>query len=121
MEIHFKGTNYELPSSVSRYAQRKIGSLKKYVKKSEEVVQVYVELEKETHSQAAGRIWRAEINFDLDGKLFRAVATEDAIEKAIDESVAELARAVRTTQEKKQDLARRGGATIKSLLRGFSS
>lgn len=120
MEIHFKGTNYELPSSVSRYAQRKIGTLKKYVRKSEEVVQVYVELAKED-AHASDRIWRAEINFDLDGSLFRAVAIEDTIEKAIDESVNELARAVKTTQEKKRDLTRRGGATIKSLLRGFSS
>ncbi|MBU1292761.1 ribosome-associated translation inhibitor RaiA [Patescibacteria group bacterium] len=119
MEIHFKGTNYELPASVSKYAQRKIGSLKKYVKKSEEVVQVYVELEKEAHT--SGPTWRAEINFDLDGALFRAEALEESIEKAIDTTVQELSTTLRRSQKKKQDLARQGGATIKSLLRGFGS
>jgi len=121
MEIQFKGTNYELPAHISRLAQKKISTLRKYIGKLDETAQAYVELGKETEAHASGRIWRAEINFDLDGVRFRAVALEESIEVAINKAVNELAAEVRSAQKRKQDLARRGGATIKSFLRGFSS
>lgn len=119
MQIHFKGTNYDLPASVSQLAKKKIDSLRKFVSKKEDAVQVYVELGKESGAHQSGRIWRAEINFDLEGERFRAVATEESIDTAIDTAVGELGTLLRHAQTKKRDLARKGGATIKSLLRGF--
>lgn len=119
METHFKGTNYELPVHISRLAQKKIQTLKKFVGAHEETVQVYVELGKETEAHASGRIWRAEINFDVEGKRFHAQALEESIEAAINKAVGELSAELRNTRKRAQDLARKGGATIKSLLRGF--
>lgn len=121
MEIQFKGTNYDLPANVSRFAQKRIAALKKYIGKLDETAKAYVELGKETEAHASGRIWRAEINFDLDGARFRAVALEESIEVAISKAVGELGAELRNANKRKQDLARRGGATIKSFLRGFGS
>ena len=121
MEIHFKGTNYEMPQTVSEFASKKLVALKKYVGKREEVIRVYVELGKETTAHQNGRVWRAEVNFDIDGSRFRAVAIEETIENAIDQAVGELAVELRKANERRIVLKRRGGATLKSMLRGFST
>ncbi len=120
MEIHFKGTNYDLPPNVSEFARGKIGGLKKHIKRGDEEARVYVELGKETEAHQSGRIWRAEINFDIKGERYRAVALEESIEVAIDRAVNELGSELSRARERKQALARKGGATIKSMLRGFS-
>lgn len=122
MEILFKGTNnYDLPHAVSEFARTKIGGLKKYIKRDDEEARAYVELGKETDAHQAGRIWRAEINFDIKGERFRAVALEESIEVAIDRAVNELGSELSRARERKQVLTRRGGATLKSMLRGFST
>ena len=121
MEIHFKGTNYDMPVKVSQFAKQKIDMLKKYVGNKDEAARAYVELGQESEAHQNGRIWRAEINFDIDGSRYRAVAIEETIENAIDQAVGELAGELRKARERKQVLARRGGATLKSMLRGFST
>ena len=121
MEIHFKGASTGFPRGVTQFAEKRIGSLKKYVKRREEVAQVYVDLGKESEAHQTGRIWRAEINFDFDGARFRAVAVEERIEAAITKAVDELRGALKSAQKRKRDLTRRGGLTFKSLFRGFSS
>ena len=117
MQIHFKGTNYELPSDVSALAKRKVDGLSKYLGKGKENARAYVDLGKETEAHQNGNIWRADINFDIDGNRFYAKAVEDSIEKAIDRSVSELAKELQTARKREQSLARKGGSIIKSLMR----
>lgn len=121
MEIHFKGTNYDLPAQVSEHAKRKIESLGKYLGKGKEGARAYVDLGKESGAHQNGSIWRADINFDLDGDRFYAKAIEESIERAIDVSVAELTSEIKTARKKKQSLARKGGSLVKALMRGFQS
>ncbi|MES2668079.1 MAG: HPF/RaiA family ribosome-associated protein [Patescibacteria group bacterium] len=120
MQIHFKGTNYELPPDVSELAKRKVEGLTKYLGKGKEHARAYVDLGKETLAHQNGRIWRADINFDVDvdGDRYYAKAIEESIEKAIDTSVAELGKELQTAQKRRQGLARKGGSIIKSLMRG---
>lgn len=118
MQIHFKGTNYELPANISALAKRKVEGLTKYLGKGKEHARAYVDLGKETEAHQNGNIWRADINFDIDGSRFYAKAVEENIEKAIDRSVNELASALQTARKREQSLAKKGGSIIKSLMRG---
>lgn len=117
MQIHFKGTNYELPANISALAKRKVDGLTKYLGKDKENARAYVDLGKETEAHQNGNIWRADINFDVDGNRFYAKAVEDSIEKAIDVAVRELGSELRTARKRQQSLVKKGGSIIKSLMR----
>src|SRR5690606_34378231 len=118
MQIHFKGTNYELPASVSALAKRKVEGLTKYLGKGKESARAYVDLGKESEAHQNGNIWRADIVFDVDGNRYYAKSVEDSIEKAIDATVNELASTLRTARKRQQSLVRKGGGIIKALMRG---
>ena len=119
MQIHFKGTNYDLPANITELARKKVESLAKYIGESRENARAYVHLGKETEAHQNGRIWRADINFDSEGSRFYAKAVEENIEKAIDKSVSELARELQTARKRQQSLVKKGGGVIKSLMRGL--
>lgn len=117
MQIHFKGTNYDLPATISALAKRKVDGLAKHLGKGREHARAYVDLGRETGAHQNGKIWHADINFDIDGNRFYAKAVEESIEKAIDRSVSELARELQTARKREQSLAKKGGSIIKSLMR----
>ncbi|MES2995007.1 MAG: HPF/RaiA family ribosome-associated protein [Patescibacteria group bacterium] len=119
MQIHFKGTNYELAPEVSALASRKIEGLRKYLGKSDGHVRAYVDMGKETEAHQAGRIWYVDINFDADGRRFYAKAVDESIETALDTAVRELASELHTARKKEISLVRRGGGMFKSIMRGF--
>lgn len=121
MQIHFKGTNYELPASVTSLARRKVEALTKYLGQGKENARAYVDLGKETEAHQNGKIWRADINFDVDGNRFYAKAVDDSIEKAIDQSSSDLARELQTFRKRQQSLVKKGGSVIKSLMRGLEA
>lgn len=121
MQIHFKGTNYELTTEVSTHARKKIEGLRKYLGRRDENAHAYVDIGKETEAHANGRIWRTDINFDANGTRFYAKAVEETLEGAIDEAVSDLARELHTAQKRQLSLVRKGGAMWKSIIRGFQS
>jgi ribosome-associated translation inhibitor RaiA len=73
-------------------------------------------LQKVTEQQS-GRIYRAEINLLVGGRLFRAEATEEQMEHAIDVMRDEVKRELRKARDKQQSLMKRGGKLIKDMLR----
>lgn len=117
MQINFKGTNYELDAEVSERTQRKIEGLKKFLGKGAENARAYVDLGKETEAHQNGKIWRADINFDVDGTRFYAKAVDETLENAIDVAVRELASELRTARKKQITLFRKGGGAFKQLSR----
>lgn len=121
MQIHFKGSNYELSNQITKLARRKVEGLKKFCGKDASLARAYVDLGKESEAHANGRIWRADINFDVDGNRFYAKAVEESMEKAIDKAVSELASELKTARKREQSLVKKGGGMIKSLMRGFQS
>ncbi len=122
MQIHFKAMNYEIPLAVREFAEKKLSALSKFLGSEEKgESDIYVELGRETEAHAHGRVWRAELNFDQDGKRFRAVATEESLEDAIDRSIEDLTRELRTNKGRKESIMRRGGGVFKNMLRGFKS
>ncbi len=121
MQIHFKGTNYDLPAAISLLAKKKVESLTKYIGKAKDSARAYVDLGKETGAHENGNIWRADINFDVDGNRFYAKAVEESIEKAIDKATAELASELQTFRKRQQSLMKKGGGILKSLMRGLEA
>jgi len=121
MRIHFKGTNYELSPEISRFAQKKIETLKKYVKRKDGVAQAFVNMGRITTAQNTGKIWSTELNFDVDGKRFNAAATADNLESAIEVAVSEVGTELEKMNKRDRQLVRRGGSVIKSFMRGFQT
>ena len=114
--INTKATNMELTIALQDLLEHKLHPLAKYWDAEETDVKCDVELEKMTE-HATGPVHRAEVNLYVHGKLFRAEATEDQMEKAIDRVRDELKHELRTARGKRQSLIRRGGQAIKNMLR----
>ncbi|HEX2792675.1 MAG TPA: HPF/RaiA family ribosome-associated protein [Candidatus Paceibacterota bacterium] len=121
MQIHFKGTNYELTSEHTAHAQKKLEGLRKYLGKGNEYARAYVDIGKETEAHQTGRIWYVDINFDADGTRFYAKAVEETIESAIDRAVGDLASALHTARKRHISMVRKGGVMLKGMMRGFGT
>lgn len=115
MDITFKYNNLSEGQSLSGVVEQKLRSLEKYLKRAESVI-VEAEFQK-VAPQQNGQVHRFEVNMQVDGALFRADATEESFEKAIDEVRAELDKELRRSGKKKDGLVRRGGRAIKAMLR----
>ena len=120
MKLTFKGTNYDITGEILAFAEKKISALQKLAgDESMSEMRVDVELGRETEAHQNGRVWRAELNVDKAGDRFRATATEESLEDAIDRVIGDMARELRSAKNKKQGLMKRGGAAVKSMLRGL--
>lgn len=120
MRIHFKGTNYELSPQMTRFAEKKIKTLKKHAGNQDSVAQAFINLTK-LGTQNTGKVWRAELNLDINGKRYNATETADTLESAIEAVASEVGRELESTRKRERDLVRRGGSVIKSLMRGFQT
>ena len=113
--INYKATNTELEQDLQNLLEAKLSSLDKYIN-GETDVNCDVEFERTT-PQKNGRIHRVEVNLWLKGKMYRAEATEDQFEKAIDEVREELDKELRRSHKKHQSLVKRGGRRLKQMMR----
>ena len=112
--INFKFTNTSTHESLRDLIEQKLHSLDKYF--GESTVLCDVEFEKMT-AQQHGDIFRVETNLTVDGKLYRADASMENFEKAIDEVRDELDKELRRASGKRETLFKRGGRKIKEMLR----
>ena len=113
--IQYKATNTELDITLQGLIEHKLQTLEKYFVNADSVL-CEVEFEKETAHQS-GRHFRVEVNLEVDGKLYRVEASELSFEEAVDEVRAELDKQLRRNSKKNDTLMRRGGRTIKKMLR----
>lgn len=112
--INFKKTNVDVPNGLLNLIEQKLHTLEKYI--GEAPVVCDVEFER-VSTQQQGDVFRIEVNLAVNGKLYRAEATEDSFEKAIDEVRDELDKELRRSRDKEGTLLRRGGRKIKDMLR----
>jgi len=115
--INTKATNMELTPELEALLDQKLESLVKFIPEGETDLKCDVELEKVTDHHQSGKIHRAEINLHIGGTLYRAEATEDQMEKAIDGMRDGVKREVRRTSAKRESLFRRGSRKVKNMLR----
>ena len=114
-----KTTNIEMTDAISSYVNKCISAFEKYVDPEDTSVSVDVEIGKTTNHHNTGQIFRAEINFFVGGKTFRAVSKKEDLYAALDDVKDEMSRELNHDKKKRHTLLKRGGAAIKNLLRGL--
>ncbi len=115
--IQFKATNVVIDTAWQDLVEQKFQSLEKYVG-NETDAKCDVEFEKETGDHHnSGNLHRVEANLFLHGKLYRAEASEETFEKAIDAVRSELDRELARFNERRETLIKRGGRKLKQMLR----
>ena len=122
MAIHInkvRATNLELTSAISAYVEKRVRALEKFIDPEDTSAIMDVEVGKTTKHHHRGDVFRAEFNFSVAGKSFRAVADKEDLYAAIDEVKDEMAREVRSSRSKEKTLFKKGKAAIKDLLKGF--
>lgn len=112
---HIKATSLELTDELNSLVTQKFSVLEKFIG-DETDVSCDIELEKTAPSQS-GNVFRAEANLFFRGKMYRAEATTDQIEKSIDRVQNQLEKELRRAQGKEHSLMKRGGAAVKKMLR----
>lgn len=114
MKINLKAKNIELTPEIKDYAQKRLNYFDKFIKKVDpQSIICDVELEKVIGDQQKGDVFRAEINLEIAGKFYRGEDRSENIFSAVDSVKDQVAREIKRTKEKKVDLMRRGGRSIK--------
>lgn len=118
-KINIKATNLDLTTELRNYVDEKISAIEKFMSlKPDQTPIADIELEKQHgdhHKQ--GEIYRAEINLQYKGELFRTESRKEDIKVALNDAKEEMIRRIRKTREKKTDMFRRGAKRIKKMLR----
>lgn len=112
--ISFKHNNLEETKQLTTLVEQKFEPLKKFIQ-PQSVVRCDVEFEK-VGAHQNGSIHRVEANLSVNGTLYRAEATEESFEKAIDEVRNELDKELRRAKNKQDTLGKKGGQMLKRLL-----
>ncbi len=119
MQIVTKATNFEVTEALKDYVEKRMAHVKKLVTEhQDEVALIDVELSKSKHHKH-GDIFRAEVNFCIGGKCYRAVSEKDNIYAAIDEIKDELGSGFSSYKKKHLRILRRGGAKVKRIIKGL--
>ena len=115
--INYKIIHAELDQSLRPLLETKLSTLEKYLG-DETDVKCDAEFAQVTPHKS-GLIYRVEVNLWVAGHLYRAEATEERFEAAIDEVRDELDKSLRRASDKRVSLIQRGGRQIKAMLRGW--
>lgn len=121
MKINIKSTNIHLTPEISDYLQKKVNMLDRMIDASDTSIFCDVEVGKTTNHHKSGDVFRTEINLTKDGKFFRAVAEEGTLYASIDEAKDEILEELKHHKSKRITLIRRGGATVKNILKGIGN
>jgi ribosomal subunit interface protein len=111
--INYKFNGIEEAKSLVDTVDQKISSLGKFVSDTADAV-CEVEFEKLSAHQH-GRIHRVEINLSINGHLYRAEATENTFEEAIDKVRDELDQELSRAKDKQHTRNKDSGRFLKRL------
>ena len=120
MQINIKATGIELTPFISNYVTEKIEPCKRFLKvRGEEEIKFNIEVGKTTRHHREGDFFRAEINLNYDGNTLRVEKTEGDLYAAIDVAKDELVEQINALNKKKNTLFKKGGRSLKNVLRGI--
>ena len=114
--VNIKATNMELTDAIRDYAEEKVLSLKKYVKKFEPV-KVSIEVADDSGRHKQGAFFRCEFTVEVPGDLLRVTQNHEDLYAAIDLAKDELARQMRRLKGKLATKQRRGERLWKRVRR----
>lgn len=81
MNIQIKGTGIELTDAIKQYAEDKVKMLEKFF---DRITDVAIDVGMESHHHLKGKIYYAEVNMRVPGKLIRVRKNAVDLYKAID-------------------------------------
>jgi ribosomal subunit interface protein len=120
MKHNIKTLEIFLTPAITDYVDKRIDHLDKFVSPDmQETAMCYAEVGKSSKHHKNGDIFVAEFTIHIGGKSFRAKKEEYDLYAAIDKAVEEMAEELRTFKDKRVGMLKRGGAKIKSLLKGL--
>jgi ribosomal subunit interface protein len=108
----------EITSRIKDYLFKKLDRVEKFIGADDMNALCDVELGRTTKHHKGGAIFRTEINLQVAGKNFRAVAEEEDLFASIDIAQAEIISELKKNKDKQVTAVKRGGAKIKSITRG---
>jgi len=118
MKIRIKATNIKLTPEIRAYVENKMSDLEKllsHVKKN--VLKADIEVGKITKQQQKGKVFRAEINLNMPGKLLRVESVQWDLKVAIDETKQNMEREIRKYKGKQEAKYKRGARIAKKKIR----
>lgn len=104
MKIDLYGKNMELDEALRVFVDDRIGGLDKVIGNDKSEARVEIGLPSKHHR--SGRIFYAEVNLKVDGKLLRATCQHEDMRNAIVDAKNELQRQIKKFKEKKKDSSR---------------
>lgn len=119
MNINLKATGIELTQAISDYAEKKIGTLEKYLNDKTKNAVFNVEVGKTTNHHKGGEIFKAEVRVMGAGLNLYAVEEAEDLYAAIDMVEGELKRELMSEKGRRARLLRRGQQAVKDLMRGI--
>ncbi len=119
MNIHIKTTNITLTDAISDYVNKRLEKLEKLTS-DDPSSQCDVELGRTTAHHNKGEIFRAEVHLIGAGglNLYSSIEKED-LYASIDEVRDAIVREFTSSRKKNTSRIRRGGARIKSMMKGM--
>ncbi len=100
MKITIKATNLDLTPATKEMIEKKIAVLDKFILPIDASVEAFVEVSIETRHHKKGKIYYAEANIKVPGKLIRSEAREENIYQAINTIKNELQGLLKKRKEK---------------------
>ncbi len=83
MKLTIKTTNLSLTPAIKRAIEKKIAVLDKFILPIDASVEAFIEVSVETRHHKKGKIYYAEANIKVPGKIIRSEAREENIYQAI--------------------------------------
>ena len=81
MIINVRGTGIDLTDAIKDYAEEKISSLTKFF---DNITNADIDVEMQSHHHNKGKIYYAEVNLNIPGKMIRVTKESETLYKAID-------------------------------------
>src|SRR3990167_7933885 len=104
MKIELYGKNISLDEPLKIFIEDKIGGLEKFLGKGPIVARVEIGLPSKHHR--SGRIYYAEVNLKVGGKLLRATCQHEDLRNAVVDVKNELQKQIKKFKDKKGDSSR---------------
>lgn len=123
MKINIHSKNLEITPAINDYINKRISHVEKFLGHNPDVVEAAefsIDIEKTTNHHKEGAIFLAEVKALIRGRSYTVKSQKEDLYQAIDEVKDEIVRVVEHNKERRTSLIRRGGAKLKSMLRGLS-
>jgi len=106
MKIIISTKNISLDGALETFVQEKIGGLEKFIGKGS-TVEARIEIGLPSKHHRSGRIYYAEVNLKMGGKLLRATCQHEDLRNAIIDVKNELQQQIKKLKGKRADLSRK--------------